>query len=51
VVGIINMTGKAQTIKLNEDPAGSYTDAFSGSTQSLGEMKLAPWQYLVLIKK
>jgi len=50
VVGIINMTGKAQTIKLNEDPEAGYTDAFSGTTHSLGEMKLAPWQYLVLIK-
>lgn len=49
VIGIINMTGKAQTIKLNQtDIPGSYTDAFTGSSQAIGEIKLTPWQYLIL---
>ena len=48
VIGIINMTGKAQTIKLNQsDIPGSYTDAFTGSSLATGEIRLTPWQYLL----
>ena len=48
VIGIINMTGKAQTIKLNQtDKPGSYTDAFTGSSLATGEIKLTPWQYFI----
>jgi glycosidase len=51
VVGVINMTAKEQTIKLNaSNGAGTYTDAFTGKDQTVGEIKLSPWQYLILTK-
>lgn len=49
VIGIINMSGKAQTIKLNQrDLSSTYTDAFTGNSQPMGEIKLTAWQYLIL---
>ncbi len=54
VIGVLNFTGKPQSMKL-QDPtaAGSYKDYFSGETFELAIGKpiaLKPWQYLVFVK-
>ena len=46
VIGIINFSEKEQTITINLP--GTYTDAFTGKNQPMGEIKLGAWQYLIL---
>lgn len=51
VIAIINMSNKEQSVSFEATATeGNYTDAFSGETIRIGDMKLSPWQYLVLIK-
>jgi glycosidase len=52
VIAIINMSAKEQNVKYNAAAeAGRYTDAFTGNDFQIGEMKLSPWQYIVVTNK
>lgn len=52
IVGVINMSGKEQTIRLDKnDLSSQYTDVFTGQPGASGEIKLAPWAYLVFTKQ
>ncbi len=51
VIAIINMSDKEQAVTYNaQEVAGSYTNAFTGDVVQIDNMKLSPWQYLVLTK-
>lgn len=49
VIAIINMSAKEQTVRINLADKQIYTDAFTGASLQLGEMKFEPWQFQVLI--
>jgi len=52
VVGIINLSANSQTAKI-PPPAmtGKFVNAFSGGPPPSGEIKLAPWEYLIYTNK
>lgn len=52
VIAIINMSNSEQSVSIQAlEMEGNYAEAFTGETFQIGDMKLAPWQYLVLTKK
>jgi len=52
VVGIINLSANSQTAKIPPSAmAGQFVDAFSGGPPPAGEIKLAPWEYLIYTNK
>jgi glycosidase len=52
VIGLINMSGKSQTIKLtNKDFPGTLNDVFTNRKISAGEIELQPWEYLAFVKQ
>lgn len=49
IIGIINMSDKEQSVRFNsQEVAGNYLDAFTGEPFQIGDMRLKPWQYIVL---
>ncbi|MDH4089744.1 MAG: alpha-amylase family glycosyl hydrolase [Cyclobacteriaceae bacterium] len=52
VIGIINMSGENQTVRLSQkELSGQYIEAFTGQSQSLGEIKMSPWAYMIFTKQ
>jgi glycosidase len=54
VIGIFNFTAKSKTFAVESYISGEYTDVFSGNTVELHQykkMQLAPWEFLILVKK
>jgi glycosidase len=54
VIGVFNFTSKIKTFAIESYISGEYTDVFSGNTVELHQykkMQLAPWEFLILVKK
>ena len=50
VIALINMSKDEQTIALSPgDIEGNLKDTFTGTAFQPGNIKLSPWQYVVLI--
>ncbi len=50
IVGIINMTGKPQTVNIKVPDGLAYKDLLNNENVSLESIKLDPWQYYILSK-
>jgi len=50
VVGIINMSGKPQSVTISDKRLEGLKDVLTGTALSVGKINLEPWQYFVLSK-